>query len=430
MMLQSKVNEACTNLINKTPTIVNDSLFNPQYMLGVKVSKDILGTSLNTMYDGVIKFFGYDTRKVNEPEFYTNPKTKDKTLQDINSQINIFETSILTMNSMWEFINAAGAPYLSLAKKVDNSLIRTRAEMVSYNNIIKSGSDKIDDYDYFSKKLKWMSDLTLTKGSLNTAISDYAGFQVPVGGTKNLAINGLQIANLLTESNIIYTDIQNYIKYKKIDEEGNSVVEPVEVGYNLSQTALLKLLGNVAIVTMPEKAKNLIAELKAIEFTYKRQYSRDIIEIDKCISYISLLDSSELFKSIKISMEYYLNSLKSIPTMTDIIDNALGGNLSTIAQVAGDTANVADTILGCIGTDTFSLSAALKDLNSYIDNTDFFKSIEKTLTSLKAELQNMLTSILNMSDIITEAAEAAKYITTEQAEIMPDSMTDLTPFIK
>lgn len=439
MLVQSQVNQATINLREKTPILTSDKLLNPSIKIfGANITKDVTGDVIQEIYKSALKFFGYESnRNPHIPQFYRDSETKDLTLQDLISRIKSYEVIILSIHTMWDLIAEAARPYIDLTKTAINSLVKTRTDMVSYRKEIGERDVPISGDNYIANKLGWVKDLTLAKGSITAAISDYAGFQVPLKNSSKIrAINGRDVAELLVESNILYEDLQNYIVSKKLDENNNIQKEPIDKGYNLSQTALIKLLGNVAIVASPSKTVELIAELKSIQFTYNKQYKLDRVEIGKCNSYISLLEGSQLFRDIETSVRYYMDSLKKIPTFKEAIEKALKGDLTNIVQAVGDTETIVDSVLTCVGVDIPDFAVSLKALDK-ITNKSFpivLDSVEKSLITIKTGFENTTQYILNMKKTLDDAEDYAesmiKIKNSEATTEIPEPANILIPYIK
>jgi len=402
MLLQSQINEATLNLQLKTPTLLG---INGGSISGLS---KFAGNQIESVYNSMLKFFGYETpRPTTTPLFYTNDETKDLTLQKLNSRVKLFEYNILSLDNLYDFIKLAGDPYLNLAEDVTNQLKVVRDDMVNFQK--NSELKKLpDDYKLIAKKPGWLTKLKIAQGTLAATLSDYSGFQVPLTGPLNRSIDGLDIAELLKASEDSFVKLQNYIANKRKDEDGNPIKEPIESGLLLSQSALLKLIGNISLIAVPSWAVDLIAELKSISFSYEKQINMDLLEISRCNSYISILDGSRVFLDIKIAMQYYIDNLGKISTFTEIANDLLNGNLMTLAEGAGDVGTIINDVAECFDVAPVKFLTDLKnslDAKSK-DRLNAIYNVEATVVKIMAELNNFTKIINYTADLIKEGEKA------------------------
>lgn len=398
MLMQAQVRSSIKTINFKSPTLLGN-LTSDAYD---KVTKYSISGLIFSIYDGILNR-GLSKAEIKVPAFFTNDDTKDMTLQSLDNSIVLYKTLLLTFKTSWNFIKLAAAPFEKMINTALDDLIKIKKDIELTR---KNTPDDISAL--IGKKTDWIIQLEGVRTYLKPTINKGSGILLP-GISDNInALNGMDLSYFLQEEGLLFDTLQQDIaKSMKNTSAKKAIILANKVMPILIESSY------TSIIAKSNFGKDLYAELKSIEFLYYDQLLSDRVEYSNVSSYISNVESFEVFQIISDAMTSILNSLGVIPSLNSAVDSLLNGDLSKVINMTGNSINVLEDIAACAGEDIDILGEIQDWVSGGVPDasTIHINKINDKLTKIKTKINNLSTyagNITKKMDDVKDLLEKAK----------------------
>lgn len=382
LLLQEIFTSSSNNLLKKVPLEV----YNLSAIEDVKKKlDDVLNNSIKTIID----YAGTSTNTNSQDSFYTDNKTKDLTVLNLNNIIKFYETNILALPTLWKSFGTVSKLY--------STFIQTSLDKLKDIRLDMQNSLTIKSYDQLKlslNKIKWASELTLAKATLKPIISSSAGIQGFVNA--NNSINAVELDDLILKGNARLQELKEFISYKLVDVRTNdSRIEPAQQAYQILQNALVPLLSNISILIFPQESKKLLANLQAVKILFNKQINLDNSEYGYCSRFTNAVSGHRAFPIIKGMYDALIKALDQTP-LKFISKELLNGDVSSITNyfdIADITADVASLLVHGEEQPFF--------VQSILDNLSIGSVVnpsEKELKRIQKEVSTVMNTLKDKKD--------------------------------
>lgn len=361
---------------------------------------------------------GYDILK--NPKFYTDPETKDYTVQQLDAQVKTIELEVMLFPTMWQRIKSVSKVYITTLQSIYNKLRETRIDMgdgILFIRDAPSTNTKFlgnlnNNFDLWQKKTAWSMVLTDILGKIKQLTSKKAVENNLI--FKNLNVHDL--SNLVQEVGPILNKLKNFITEKTLDYKTNSPKkEPYELFENIAQ----ETLANIEITSLgfsilsDSFVSSKLSQLQELKMLALKQVSLDSRELDIINKYILKVEKHPAFPEVMNAYNVTISNITNCPIFSGIANELTEGKIQNIVLLLDGLKSLTE-----IGTALLCLQPSIQSqgLSTVMDvlsnNPLIYTSISKIV-----KYQEWINDSMNM---LLDQLDQIRYISDFASNLVKD----------